>query len=441
MDTFWKNRAPDSSAVTEEHQNDAPLVTELTMAMDEVELLIAYLSRNGKSPKAGLINELLTYRQRFAQGEPLCANAEASFWEGYKLLVQAVQPATVVSIQETNPTELWRKRFPKIVEQVTRVPVLYGTAIFILISLTVMLQTYSMIGAGVLQKTHELFAERNSIRAEIQHLKRLQKISPNNEQAAQLLRKQQNEARLDQEFDANRSLLYRWNVYWQLGGEMQMAFSRYDDFLYSQSLHDLGKRQSELTTALAQASDDRQYRSADITVLQQALTDNHDEIVAVQSARALDESRNRFFRERLSAVYVVNLLEQYVLPLLYGCLGAFTLVLRSIHRAFQLGTFTLRSCMDFNIRIVLGGVAGISSGMFFGDSAAVPSGEFTPMLIAFVVGYNVEILFAVMDDLAERLSISRNEDNSDAIADQRSDGCVASKHVKPKSAPTAEASS
>jgi hypothetical protein len=43
--------------------------------------------------------------------------------------------------------------------------------------------------------------------------------------------------------------------------------------------------------------------------------------------------------------------------------------------------------------------------MFLGDNLAVPEGQFSPMLIAFLIGYNVEILFAIMDDFAQRLVI------------------------------------
>jgi hypothetical protein len=218
---------------------------------------------------------------------------------------------------------------------------------------------------------------------------------------------------LDQEFDANRVLLYRWNKIWQGGVQHQATFSFYDNYKYNYAKDQL-KKQVEQATAqralLEQTKKNRKRRAA----LQQQLNHYHDHYYyhdqqhKLEKGRNLSISRNLFFNGRLSAVYVVDLLEGYILPLLFGCLGAFTLVLRSIHNAFQNGTFTLKSCLDYNLRIFIGGVTGISDGMFMGDSQSI-QGQYSPMAMAFLIGYNVEILFAMMDNLAKRLSIESKE--------------------------------
>lgn len=382
-----------------------PHQSELAMAMEEVELLIAYIAKRGTSTCSQVIETTLEIRNQFLNTVPLSAKNEALFWRYFHALAREVAPATVESIKETSPSDAWLQRHPKRAKRVKRVPVFYGFAVFFLIMMTVCLQTYTMIGVGVLTKSYDLFQERNQVRSQIRELKFVEGLSLEAQKGAEINDLEEREQQLDQEFEANRSLLYRWNQFWNLGKPPEVSFSSYDDFefthamqLYNDQLHELEEQQER-----AKNEEEQQFLSEKIKFVK---TEQNEK----RRLRKLNESRNLFFMERLSAVYVVNLLEQYVLPLLFGCLGAFTLVLRRLHSAFQNGTFTLRNLLDYNIRIVLGGVTGISSGMFFSEASTLPNGQFGPMLVAFVVGYNVEILFMVMDDLVSRLSARQQQE-------------------------------
>ncbi|GEM_PF-1839872 len=381
--------------------------SELMMAMEEVELLIAYLSRNGKEPSPDLLKSTLYKRNLYLKEGRLHSDVESEFWVNYRALVQAVSPATVSSIKETCPSGVWKERFPNTVNRVKRIPIYYGISVFLLIVFTVSLQTYSMIGAGVLNKTFDLFNKRNEIQTELKQLKQIQGIDPAGNHIRQLIQLERQEQQLDQEFDANRTLLYKWNDVWQLGVDEPIRFSSFDEYKYQ---HQSAVLKDKI--AALELEEVLQKNPQELMVVELSLQENQEALHKLEINRKLNESRNVFFSERLSAVYVVNLLEHYILPLLFGCLGAFTLVLRTLHEAFKLGTFTLKNVLDYNIRIVLGGVTGISSGMFFSDTSMLPSGDFAPMLVAFVVGYNVEILFMLMDDIASRLSTRQKRDGS-----------------------------
>lgn len=360
--------------------------TELYFAMGEIELLISYACRMGLSIKPAVIKSSLQAKKDFQGKGELSVAAETQFWIDYNQLVELVRPATLLSIQQTNPSPLWAASRPRLMKKVKRVPVFYGASVFVVIVITVMLQSFYMIGVDVLDKTVTLFAERNAIRLDI---KKLPATDPQREGL------KQQEARYDQEFDANRILLFQWNGLWQLGRRHDVEFSRYDEFIHrTQSDAIL----SSLERALG-ANVEEENRAAAL----------NQQLIALNRDRALATSRNLFFRNQLQAEYMLNLLSGYVLPLLFGCLGAFTLVLRSLHSAFQSGTFTLKHRLDYNLRIVLGGVMGISSGLFFGEGAAHSSGQYSPMMMAFLIGYNVEILFSMMDNIADRLSIENKK--------------------------------
>lgn len=109
------------------------------------------------------------------------------------------------------------------------------------------------------------------------------------------------------------------------------------------------------------------------------------------------------------AQLALSILSKYVLTFLFGTLGACVHVVREINA--RLDNFTLaRSAMRrYWARIVLGGIAGPFIGLFFDPSgqliatsstvkaeAAILS-QMSPLAIAFVAGFSVEILFSVLD--------------------------------------------
>jgi len=357
--------------------------TELAYAMDEVDLVMSYLCRTSGKINKTMIEEIIIARRQYLAKGVLPINMEISFWYSYHHLMNAIKPVTLASIQQSNPSPLWEKKNPIIVKRIQRVPLYYGICICIVILLTITLQTYYMIGIDVLKKTHQLFNDRNILKAEITKLKAVKDIK----NIQQLNKLESAYEKLDQEFDANRILLYDWNSFWQLGEAVKPKFSKYDNYIYHYQYDQISQT----------------INKKHAQVLSKSL---HELILH----RRLNESRNLFYRGRLAAVNVVNLLESYLLPLLFGCLGAFTLVLRTLHNTFQQGTFTLKLCLDFNLRILLGGVMGISSGMFLGKNLVVPEEQFSPMLTAFIIGYNVEILFSIMDNFAQRLAIDNKKE-------------------------------
>ncbi|OUS30281.1 hypothetical protein A9Q99_07355 [Gammaproteobacteria bacterium 45_16_T64] len=371
--------------------------SELDFAMVEIELLIAYVSRIGIPVKSTLIKSSLQSRKEFQTKGGLSATGEAQFWTDYNQLIGLIKPATLTSIQHTSPSPLWAERNHRTIRQVKCVPWYYGTAVFVIILITVVLQSYYMIGVDVLNKTSVLFEKRNKVRIELKKETRL--IESNNSEASleSRIQLQQKETMLDQKFDANRILLFQWNGVWKFGEGVNAEFSHYDNYIYSQKVDRLHQD--------IVREENRLEGDADLIGISDIIRRLKLESSKVEVARQLGMSRNLFFRNQLQAEYMLNLLSGYALPLLFGCLGAFTLVLRSIHSAFQQGTFTLKHRLDYNLRVVLGGVMGISSGLFFGEDQAASVGQYSPMMIAFLIGYNVEILFSMMDNLANRLAI------------------------------------
>ena len=97
----------------------------------------------------------------------------------------------------------------------------------------------------------------------------------------------------------------------------------------------------------------------------------------------------------------VNIIQTYVLPLLYGLLGSCAYVLRQLTLEIRARTFRRELGISYWLHIFLGVLAGLAIGWFLrpevGDNGLIRG--LTPFALSFLAGYSVEVLFAAMDRL------------------------------------------
>ena len=120
----------------------------------------------------------------------------------------------------------------------------------------------------------------------------------------------------------------------------------------------------------------------------------------------------------VSAQYVLYAISAYFLPILYGLLGASFFVLRQLPKDIEGLTFSMNSHIDYSLRITQGPLAGIMASFFFTTtpatlhtltthSSAIATikigssslSDFSPLAIAFLAGYSVELIFYVIDKI------------------------------------------
>jgi len=107
--------------------------------------------------------------------------------------------------------------------------------------------------------------------------------------------------------------------------------------------------------------------------------------------------------------FVLEVMQIYILPLLYGLLGASAYVLRSLNTEIRDLTYVVESNISYRLRIQLGALSGLAIGWFTipETSSSVSSSSFgtlSPLALAFLAGYSVEILFSGMDRLISKFS-------------------------------------
>jgi hypothetical protein len=87
----------------------------------------------------------------------------------------------------------------------------------------------------------------------------------------------------------------------------------------------------------------------------------------------------------------------YLLPVLYGALGTCAFILRSLYSQMVDRSFDPRRSGEFVVRLFLGMLSGVTVQWVFAKEG-MPDGT-TPLVLAFLAGYSVELLFSGMDRL------------------------------------------
>lgn len=139
----------------------------------------------------------------------------------------------------------------------------------------------------------------------------------------------------------------------------------------------------------------------------QRLSDEYNTLLRQQQADARRESSRQ---AQLAGEFVLVILQSYLLPLLYGILGAGTSVLRTLSKQVEQVLFSEGAKIQHLLRISLGALAGIMVGWF---SFLLPTdstnffGSVSPLALAFLVGYNIELFFSMMDIALNKVNEAR----------------------------------
>jgi len=114
----------------------------------------------------------------------------------------------------------------------------------------------------------------------------------------------------------------------------------------------------------------------------------------------------------------LEVLNFYILPMLYGLFGASAFVLRSLNVYIDSTTFDARAISRYRLRRALGGALGITAGLFYTpDTASAHGVSLSLVAVAFLSGYNVEVFLVIFDGIVSSLrrwigAVSKSESAS-----------------------------
>jgi hypothetical protein len=140
------------------------------------------------------------------------------------------------------------------------------------------------------------------------------------------------------------------------------------------------------------------------TAIKNRIEENRREQVQLQTELQEERMRYEGVMTKLPSEFVLEVLQIYILPLLCGFLGAAFYVLRSMTAEIENVTYTLGSDIRYELRLALGALGGLGIGWFLTPEKISGFQAISPLAISFLVGYNIELLFSVMDGFIDTIS-------------------------------------
>jgi hypothetical protein len=333
------------------HQaNPAPDQTQA--AFSDADRLVNYAASHGASVEKGTLDGLVHARALMRQGR-LSASAEAEFYQHFGELAKAVRPVTVASLKsfDDQPRKRWVLWEVQQSDADATLRYYEHWGLFWLV-IVLLLQSYWGIGNFLMANLTILSDEKAQLNAGIEEEVQQAIVQKN------VSTKQQNELKDDVLAQAMKA---------------KMNYARESSFL------DLIAVWISPWSKLAR-------------IIDRNLKPNYDEHFHSDTS----------WSNGAIARSVLNSLQTYALPPLYGLLGATAYVLRKLLAEIRSKTFRNDMRTSYELRIYLGLLAGLAIGWFVSPDAKSSQNvlqSLSPLALAFLAGYSVELLFAAMDRL------------------------------------------
>jgi hypothetical protein len=325
--------------------------TKVRRALENAELMLAFCAEKGIDIPEESINIIVITRIRLDKEEAL-SELEAKFWNVYTFMAKRIYPVTIESLKTVNLKPDWESKTvlnrmfsaKSVAHESVNVYRFLGLIVMLVMLLV---QIYWVIGAKLVSDI------TSEIPKEVADIKQ---------------RKAERETALGTKAINDGQVL-----------NMELKLMELNDKLLASSV--AVKNWNRLWKKLIPISEDSVKRDAEIYI---------EEYLEVKYAS-----------------FILDATKEYLLPLLYGLLGAFAFIFRDIFLEIRNKTFTPESTIKYILRLHLGALTGLAIGWFFGGDSSqsyFAISNLSPLALSFLGGYGVEILFAGMDRLISAFS-------------------------------------
>lgn len=351
------------------------------------ELILTYIVQEGIEIERDILNTIIEAKRRIKEG-PFSIDFEIRFWTVFNKLTNQIKPVTILSLKSSlGAYEFDRKGGKKKLLGSQKAVFRYGLLAVITLFSLMSLQIYWIVGDKAVDGILGFFEERAAIKEQLEDLKYLSRNQSSDVEYNRL-----NDAYkiADQKLDAQYKLLLGWNRYWQallISDKADLDVTEFNKFKYENELANIDTSLERLNSDTESAKYD-ELEQKKVSILQQIEE---------------DKARQKMFVSIFSARSVLSSLQQYFLPLSYGLLGAITFILRVLSDQIHQHTYSYESEINFKLKLALGALAGMAVGWFFASDSTL-LGSFSPLALAFLFGYNVDIFFALMDQAVSRVN-------------------------------------
>lgn len=433
----------------------------LAESIDEASLLVWYASKKGLSDITPEVIEAITQSKAKFKSSSLTPNDEAQFWNGYRALAKLIAPVTVESIRASYDLDSQAKRNARKAINNYRISTLFVLAILVILQAYWFIGTsiksnienmredtlgfnlafidfQARIKSGsdeFNEKNKEIIAIDLKIRNEnnneyLSNLKtdknklinELKIIEQNNtEDNKEFISYENRKKENSDKIKGNYLILGVWDFYTEMmmwfasdserrpeaekpmapegtdaaqpadgadNPKTQRENQSYDEWLKSRTPK-LGAREQRQNNLITTAEENKNGNDNP-----PATNGKNNGTISPADIYTEDERREMSL---LATSSVLALFNQYLLPLLYGLLGSLAYILRTLTKEIQDVTYTRGSNVRYQLRWPLGVLAGVTIGWFFDPETLKLAGTITPLGLAFLAGYSVELLFVGLD--------------------------------------------
>ena len=330
----------------------------LSEALGNSEIILAFASEYGQKIEQKYIR-ILIEAKNLEQRKSWTEQKEIEFWEAYQHISKLIQPVTIDSLVASKETSINRRKWvfrlfkkERRKSLVKRTVFFYSTLTIIVMFAMLVLQIYSLKGTTLLNKIQSTNTVMKEKEKRMLQLVLITENNGNNRSAnmeRDMLETEVEELSL--EIINTTELLDDW-----------LKLSRFSE--------------KEAPTTEEETEAEAEFPMDGPPEISNAHNNN---------IKILEETKN----------YTL-ILNMYILPLLYGLLGALVFVLRDLRDEIKTMVFSHESNISFALRTHLGALAGLVVGLFWGDLETQQL-EFveslSPLAAAFLAGYSVEYVF------------------------------------------------
>ena len=365
----------------------------IEQAVEEAQLLVSYISRHSPVQIDTEQIEVLINSNHKIKTQNWTPQDEIKFWNAYDQIATSIEPVTIESLKATMPDPFDKeKKKTDAAKSVFKYRILTAIALMLL----VFTQSYWINGSDLTQKLNALFYKIDETGFEIEKRKDVKNYE-NIERDIEISKLEDNKKKLIQEFGATYTLLAEWNRIWQVLSFKEQYKAQVTDYIekkHKDTIADIQKEIKEISALDIYSEYDKREKIKELKAAERKENFSYE----------FDKERNKLFLTRISAEFIIRSLQIYVLPLIYGLLGALIFTLRSLSKEIKNLTYTSHSETKYRLRISMGLLGGMAIGWFFKPEDVAEASSLSPMAISFLVGYNVELLFNLMDKLIATIS-------------------------------------
>lgn len=352
-----------------------PISASILQAIEDGQRLISYIAKGGTTElPIDLAKSMINAKYKAASGQ-WSAEEETEFLANYDKLATIVYPVTVQSLNAIIPEQTSAQSESTKAEQVVT---WYRRYTLTALAVLLMAQFYWLGGNNLRVNLTDIFNQREAIH---------DTINSGKESPAAVAQLEDKLLLVNQKLDANYQLLRSWNRVSSFG------------ISYSGELPEYTKE--KLGYKDAHPSTGQEMTASEVFVKKDAQTAELD--------RDLYSARILYFKNILAANFFLDAFQGYILPLLYGLLGAFIYVLRSLLKDIRQLTYTSDNEIRYRLRLTLGSLGGMVVGWFLKPQGVDTMATLSPMALAFLMGYNVDVLFSLMDKLVDNIRNAINK--------------------------------